>query len=241
MIPLRRFNEAGLHELNDAMDRVDAGEVVDFAPLVTDVALTEVLVNDPVVAVREFKNRRDAGAYLYELLSPHQVRIGDIERDRGLWAWLATAWIDLLAPATPSGTRNLKARARWIPMVHDYQKYYRHLLAGPYRIYRTHRDNPDRAMAVLATSVLRPGEVVEQFASRQGFITNPNLMEAVTALYFDATRGVLKQGAGGKGAGSARRLADVLQQFDMTWDIFGMSKDEIIELLPGEFSSFATN
>lgn len=237
-IPLRRFTAEGVATVNDALDRVDAGEVIDLAALLTDDRLTEVLDPQPVVHVRPFANRREAGECLYALLEPYETWISAIERDRGLWTWLALAWVDILAPAAADGTRRLKDRARWVAAVDDYRKYYRHLLAGPYRIYRAHKDDPGRAMAVLATVVERPGEVVEQFASRQELIINPNLMTAITTLYYDGSTGSLKPGAGGKAGGSARRLADVLQQFDVTWDIYGMPPYEILDLLPTEFDRF---
>ncbi len=238
-IALRRFTTTGMSAVQEALDRLDLGEVVNLQAILVDDRFTEVLIAGSVVDVRAFANRRQAGEYLYNLLVPLEDTITDIERDRGLWTWLALAWVDVLAPAEDDGTRRLKDRARWVAVVDDYRKYYRHLLAGPYRIYRAHKDDPERAMAVLATVVERPGEVVEQFASRQEMITNPNLMSAITSLYYDPATGRLKSGAGGKAHGSARRLVDVLQQFDVTWDIYGMEPDEILDLLPGEFHRFA--
>jgi hypothetical protein len=239
MIPLRRFNESGLAAMGEALDRLDLGEDVDIQTLLVDPALTETLSGIPTVEIKPFANRREAGEFFHHLLKPFEPQIGDIERDRGLWAWLALVWIDVLAPVDPStGRRTMKDRARWIPVVDDYRKYYRHLLAGPYRIYRAHHEDVDRAMAVLATPVQSPGEVVEQFASRQEIITNPNLMSAITALYYNPATRSLKRGAGGKGGGSSRRLADVLLQFDMTWDVYGMTRDEVINLLPQEFAKF---
>lgn len=238
-LALRRFTKAAMSSVAEALDRVDQGEVVDLVQLLEDPQLTEVIDAKTVVNVRPFSNRQDAAADLYHLLRPHEPAIADVEHDAALWTWLALAWIDILAPAETDGTRRLRARARWVANVDDYRKYYRHLLAGPYRIYRAHKDDPDRAMAVLATPVESPGDVVEQFASRQEIITNPNLMSAITALYYNPTTGKLKPGAAGKGGGSARRLVDVLQQFDVTWDIYGMEPGEIIGLLPGEFQRFA--
>ena len=91
---------------------------------------------------------------------------------------------------------------------------------------------------MLATPVEKPGEVVEQFASRQEMITSVSLMSAITALYYDPVKQQIKRGAAGKAGGSSRRLADVLGQFDVTWDIYGMPSDEILALLPGEFDRF---
>jgi hypothetical protein len=238
MIQLRRFNQAGIDAFGDALDRIEAGEDVDVRPLLTDSTLTECISSEPIVAVRTFPDRFEAARYFHELLAPFDKAGSDIERDKGLWAWLAAAWIDVLAPKDEAGNRKLRSRARWVPAVDDYKTYYRHLLAGPYRIYRAHKDNPSRVRAVLASAIEQPGDVVEQLASRQEIITSPSLMEAITTLYVLPDTGKLKSGAAGKGGGSARRLVDVIQQFDLTWDVYGMESSEFLGLLPSEFDRF---
>jgi hypothetical protein len=238
MIQLRKFNQAGIEAFEDALQHIGAGQDADISALLTDPALTEALSAEPVVEVRPFKDRFDAAQYFYTLLLPFEKALGDIERDKGLWAWLAAAWIDMLAPKDEAGSRKLRARPRWVPAVDDYKAYYRHLLAGPYRIYRAHHDDPSRAMVVLNTAVEQPGEVVEQLASRQEVITSPPLMSAITTLYYRETTGKLKSGAAGKGGGSARRLIDVIQQFDLTWDVYGLDPPEFLALLPAEFDRF---
>lgn len=239
MIALRRFTEAGIARFAEVLDELREGKNPDVAALVADESLAERLSEDDVVDVVPFENRRAAAEHMDQLLLPFESQLGDVERDRGLWAWLAAAWIDIIASKDDSGRRKIGASARWIPVTDDYRKYYRHLLAGPFRIYRAHRDNPDRAMAVLATEVGSPGEVVEQLASRQEIVTNRNLLDAITELYYDAESGSLKRGAAGKDAGGARRLAgDILVQLDLTWDIYGMDSGEILALLPDEFDRF---
>jgi hypothetical protein len=129
-------------------------------------------------------------------------------------------------------------QARYIPAVTDFQKRYRHLLAGPFRVFRTHRDNPARALVLLCGPVHKPGEIVEQIINRQEIISNPKAVEAATTIYFDARTGSFKRGAAGKGGGSARRFAEILNQFDVTWDLYWMSAAGILSKLPSEFDRF---
>ena len=238
MVPVRVFSPRGIGTFGRALDAMRDGEQIDVVAMRDDQALTETVPGGPGVDVRPFRDRFEAGKYFYELLEPHAAELGDIERNAGLWSWLALCWIDVLAPVGSDGSRPLREQARWIAFVDNYKRYYRHLLAGPYRIYKAHRDDPEVAMAVLATPVNRFGEVVEQFASRQEFIVNRNLLSAITKLYYDPSAHAIKRGAAGKGGGSARRLADVLNQFDLTWDIHGMPSDELLGLLPNEFARF---
>ena len=128
--------------------------------------------------------------------------------------------------------------ARFVLEADDFRTYYRHYLSGPWSIYDAHRDDPARAMGLLCSPPKKPGEVVEQIASNQNLVGSPSLVQAVSDLYLDPKTGGHKRGAAGSRGGSARRLARVFQQLDLTWDLQAMSAAEIIELLPAEFNKF---
>lgn len=158
--------------------------------------------------------------------------------DVGLWSWLALFHFDAICPADKSGDRFPRERAAYIPEPGNFRRYYRHLLLGPYLIFRAHNDDPARAQGLLCKPPNIIDEVVAQIASRYDYVTNPGIVGLTTELYFDPTKGTTKRGAGGKGSGSPRRLADVLKQLDLTWDLYGMQSVELIRLLPTEFRRF---
>ncbi len=91
---------------------------------------------------------------------------------------------------------------------------------------------------LLCTPPHRPGEVAEQLTARQEFVSNKGIVGAANRLYFDRESGGLTRGAAGRGPASARRLADVLAQLDVIWDLHAMTPDAIIGLLPREFDRF---
>jgi hypothetical protein len=161
-----------------------------------------------------------------------------VERDAGLWGWLSLYYFDQVCPKDVNGHRKVRERARYIPAVSDFRKYYRHLLAGPYRVYRAHRLAPDNALVLLCGPLHRPGEIVEQLIARQEIVTNPNAVGLATKIYYDASTGSFRRGAAAKGNGSARRLADVLNQFDVTWDLYWMAPARLLAKLPAEFEKF---
>jgi len=204
--------------------------------ILTDEAMSEPVQPESQIEQLNFSNRFEAANYLNEKLA--EAGIANLERDKGLWAWLSLFYFDQLCPLDENGLRKPGERARWILAVGDYRKYYRHLLAGPFRIYRAHRDNPDRAFALLCTPLNRPGDIVEQLASRQELVTNSAVMEAATALFVDDETRKPKRGAAGRGPGSARRLVDTLNQLDVTWDLYSMVAEDLLEMLPGEFDRF---
>jgi hypothetical protein len=207
--------------------------------ILDDETTSEPTEHDVDVEQRQFPNRLAAGKYLVETLS--SSRISDIGNVKGLWAWLSLFYFEQLCPVDKSGRRKPGQRARWIPAVGDFRKYYRHLLAGPYRIYRAHRDDPSRALSLLCGDLNTPGEIVEQLTSRQELVTNNAIVETATTLYVDPDTSQPKRGAAGKGPGSARRLADIMNQFDVTYDLYSMGAGDIIAMLPPEFKRFKPN
>ena len=227
---LRSFNSDGINRFEQFLESA-ARDPEDLRALLDDVSLSTRVCPEIEVEARTFVNRLAAGEYLYCVLG--DSKISNLDEDRGTWAWLSAFYFDQLCP---DGKKPGKVY-RWVPAVNSFRNYYRHLLAGPYFICRAHRDNPQHAMAALATPLHSPGDIVEQLASRQELVTNHSVMEAATKLYI-GENGRPKPRAAGRGAGSARRLADVLTQLDLTWDLYDLSVDKLLELLPPEFDEF---
>jgi hypothetical protein len=234
---VRRFKPAGVAKFEEYLGSLGAPTPPPCpVAILTQEDTSEPLEVDIEIEQKKFGSRLEAARYLDSTLSESGLR--NIERDSTLWAWLTLFYFDDLCPAAATGRRNPGETARYIPQPQNYQRYYRHLLVGPYRIFRAHRDNPERALAILGGPLDKPGELVEQFASRQELVTNRPLIQSVTTLYWDPQAKKPKRGAGGKGVGSPRRLADVLRQFDLTWDLYAMATENLLALLPKEFSKF---
>ena len=236
-VPLRRFTPQGIEVVAELLDRLKAGHSVDLDGLIDSPQLTEQISPDDSVELKFFVNRMDCARYMYELLEAHSEQIPYPEKDKGLWTWLAILFREQL---WKSGADKVGAIDRWILNSH-FQKYYRHLLAGPYFIYKTHEDNPNRALIALYTKVSAPGEIVESLQSRKDVVRFPSIMEALTKLYYDPVTGINKKGAASKTKGGSRRFIDVKNQFDLTFDFYGMTPDQILELLPKEFDRFRKN
>ena len=230
---LRKFNNEGIEQF--AQFRAlfpDGAAPADLESLLVDPSLSSEAEGTIDVVQKPFSTRFAMGEYLHGVFSTGAVP--RIDSDRGVWAWLSAYYFDQLCP--PNG--QLGDQARWVPAVGDFRKYYRHLLAGPYQIFRAHREDPSRARAVLANPAHTPGDVAEQLSSRQELVTNPSVMEAATRLYVATTTGSLKPGAAAHGSGSARRLVDVLNQLDLTWDLYSLTAEHLLDLLPPEFEKF---
>ncbi len=236
---LRRFNQSGIERFGEYRKQLLLEPTVTPPfEMLEDPSLTEV-VADVDVTPQRFAKRYHAGVYLNDLIASAGLDLP--EKDAGLWTWLTLFFFDEVCPADPaSGEREPRAEERLVPKIGNHQKFYRHLLLGPYLIVRAHRDDPQRAIALLHNPVWQPGEVPAQLAARKKLVTNAAVVGAATKLYYDAVNDELKQGAGSAVKGAPRRLAIVLDQFELTYYLYGLSADELIALLPKEFDRFRT-
>ncbi len=234
---LSRFNQVGISTFSEFLDKLERAPKTEIPEdLLTSPSFSEKLESDTDIEFYEYKTRFSIAGYLNTILN--ETGLPSLDRDIGLWSWLAAFFFNLLCPVDSSGKRKIGERARYIPELDNYKRYYRHLLLGPYLIYRTHKDNPERAMALLCGPLNKISEVDSQIAATQALITNKSVVELATRLYYDPRTKTTKTGSGGKGSGSPRRLVAVLGQFDKTWDLYASSVEELISLLPQEFNSF---
>lgn len=195
-------------------------------------AFTPTVQIDPV---RWFESRLDAGQYLVHLFAP--VDRSKIDHNAGLWSWLSLLYFDQLCPPTDGVRAPKRAYAYILPPLGDvdhHRHYYRHRLAGPYRIARLH---PGSARTLLSGHVSKFDDYNEQIASRQEFITNSGIVSALDLLYFDEERNRPKRGAAAntRKPGTLRRFVDVIQQLELTYDLYSMDGAEILDILPLEF------
>lgn len=153
----------------------------------------------------------------------------------GVWAWLTFVLRDIVFPRNAKGERQPGEVHRWYPSdPGDFQKAQRHLVRMPVVLAGTLGELADHLLCRPPSTL---PEIREQLTSQQDMF-NPEFQRAARLLYFDETKGGLKRGGGGKGAGTPRRLAKVRQQLDVTWNLFDLDAAHILGLLPKEFDRF---
>jgi len=79
---------------------------------------------------KQFPTRYSAAEYLDDTLA--KTGATDLERDVGLWAWLTLLYFEQICPTNKSGERELRERPAYLPEPQNFQRYYRHLLLGPF-------------------------------------------------------------------------------------------------------------
>ncbi|MEW6230104.1 MAG: hypothetical protein AB1700_18810 [Bacillota bacterium] len=231
---LRRLNSTGISRFVDWLDRLRAGKS-DPTPiyLLEDAECSGELEWDVDIDDRDFKNRYELGEYLVERLKVCDQRA--IQNDAGMWTWLALFWFDRLCPAEPGDSRKPLRNDNYI-LSDRHRDYHRHAIRTTWLFVREHGQT---VQFVFSNPLSKRGELTEQLTSRPYFLSCPGLMEAAKDLYSDPNRGTWKRGAAGSRAGSVRRFGLVLKQFELTYDLYSMKKDEILSILPfKEFTRF---
>lgn len=198
----------------------------------------EMIDEETEVMPHKFKTRFETARYLDSLIRNSGLR--NIEQDSAFWEALTLFYFDILCPPRKDKERKVGAREKYIPQTDRYDRYYKHLLLGPCLTYRAHRDKPERTIGLLCTPPHILDDLYENIAGRQELVSNPAVVEIVTRLYYNPDTKKRKPGAGGKDKdlGSPRRLVAILNQFDLTWDLYSATADELMNMLPQEFDKF---
>lgn len=235
---LSKLTHEGLNEFRVFLDEINDIDVSQRREEILNTMSVEVSDIECLPIASSPQSKIEATKYLTELLEGAKV---SPETDKALWAWLALYYFDAVHKKKSTGEYDLGVVNRWIPDFDNYQTYYRHLLAGPWNIYRQHNGDEAVIGGILAGEIHTPGDLFEQIASRQELATSAPILSVVSELYFDQEKRSLKKGSGSKGPGTPRRLSAVLDQFKMTYDFYAIEPSYLSGLLPKEFNRFKSN
>ncbi len=235
---IKMFNDAGINEFERVVGEIRAGTLKNVPE---DLLFSENFVTafEPIVNIEkvDFKNKNELIPYLVQELSLRGNK--QFYFNKGLWSWLAAFYFDNICPADGNGKKKVNETAFYV--LNDpknYTKFYRHLLAYPARVYS---ELEESSKIFLIGSFAKRGEITEQFGAYQEIALNKGIIDAANIMYWDNEKSNLKKGAAGKGGGSARRLVRIIRQYQMTYDLNSMQGNEIVNLLPNEFSKWLTN
>ena len=241
-IALRRFNIAGLSEFKHVLDALRAGDdnaEASLTALLDDEQFSEKVSPPVSFDTRTFRDRLEFAEYAFLQLGG--LDTGLVSADAGLWSWLTVLYFDQVCPTTSSGNRKVLKEPHYIfkegGTRFDFRNSYRHHLWLAWRVYSQNPTQPSQVLLRIPLSI-HP-EIAEQIAGRQEFLTVPCLLGAADLLYWDDGSGKVKSGVAGKTSpATIRRLALVAGQFDLTFDLYGMTGEEFVDLLPAEFDRF---
>jgi len=239
MIAIRIMTDEGENEFSNYFNQLKSDSGYPRPDLSTPPYSEEFCPRVMINETKQFQSKLELAKYLDDFFTQSNLKREDVLGRNGLWTWLAYLWFDQLAPFDNSGNRLIGEMAKYI-CSSDYRDYYRHFVAGPYMIYSLHGKNNSRIF--LYSPVYEHNDFIEQIASRQFLIAHRNLVEAFSILYLDSASGKPKRGAQSrKKPGNIRRFVRIVQQFELTYDLYEMRPEQIIDLLPPEFDAWRRN
>ncbi|WP_370277411.1 hypothetical protein [Pontibacterium sp.] len=230
----RKLNDYGVLKFERFIEDLRAGAKQNTPHfLLTDHGTSEPLEEPVDLGSGEFETRYDLGVHLVKGLSSvdTQPLIGDV----GFWSGLALYWFDQLCPVKADGSRNPSKSYNYI-LSQDYKHRPRHSVFTTWQLVEKY----DRDSWFLLSKGLHVrGELIEQLMARQYFLSCDGLIRAASQLYFDSDRKTFKRGASGRTSpGCVYRYVNWLKQIEINYDLFSMSADDFLSLMPAEFDRF---
>jgi hypothetical protein len=238
---VRSLNDRGMEAFREFLRRIrDGAEFQESPALLYADDTSRPLARAIRIEPQTFASKFDAASYLAGILAP--LESPALAGDAGLWSWLALFYFDQLSPIGADGGRRPRHDYHYIPpspstgsKTSNWTRD-RHLLAGPYKLYRMHGRH---ARLLLYPPVHQHGRFVYDLGWRHDLITNRGLVEAIDTLYWNPKTNRPRRGATMPSLpGNLRRLITVAQQLDFNYDLYGMTASEILALLPAEFDEW---
>jgi hypothetical protein len=229
---VRVLNEEGLAEYRAFLSALRVKPTLD-APfhLLSDGNFSEPFEIEVEVEQIGFDTPFALGSYLVEKLASCEDRL--ISRNSGLWNWLALLYFDSICKKTNTGVRKVLEDAVYLlDSGFSFRKYYRHAARTPWLSVKEHGVY-SKVLLLTAGRGIR-SDISEQLGAHQDIFSNPTIIQVAYRLYFDEGANKIKHGLGKKG-GSPRRLASLVRQLELTYDLRDCAVIRFNELLPKEF------
>lgn len=234
---VKRLNEYGISEFERFINNCREGNYQNIPMyLLEDKRSSEDIGINLNVDKSMFSSRYEIGAYLSSLLDGENIQ--QLIGDRGFWTWFGLYWFDQLCPKSKGGQLKPSMAYNYV-LSNNYNHRPRHAVYMTWQLVDRYGED---VKFMLSKEPSTRGELTEQMMARQEILTSEGVIRLASSLYYDKNTGIFKKGAAArKSPGCVARYVSWLQQLQVTYDIFSMSKEDLKELLPKEFSKFTNS
>ena len=231
-VPARELTATGIERAQRFLAGVRARPAGPWTPpreLLFGNRNSRPLSNAPALAQRRFATRREVGAYLSPRLRPIRHQIVD---RASFWSWLGIFYFE--------GTlRVVDGAARLSPLDETFvidpgdpgsrRVMSRHYLRAAWRLFEAHGEE---AAFLLDQAPAARGAIANRVLISQRIFNSTGLVPLILRLY--TRNGRLKPGFQYR-SGGLEHLGRVLDQLERTHDVYHMSPDAVIRILPADF------
>ena len=213
-----------------------------LSELLSDPRYAEPLEQEAYVESRAFADRREAGQYLAQQLES-VAAAGGIENSH-MWSWLGMFYLEAITTHDSDSTRRVREYPETAHLIdsigRDSRDRSHHRLKIAYDVWTRYGDDAwlllNDPVSSMSQFTLRMVQAPEIFRAR-------GVVPLAHMLYADRATGRLRKSAGGMDnatapPGSVPRLLQVLNHLSLTYDVYGMTANDLLRLLPQEFDRF---
>jgi len=232
----RRFTDEGLTRFREYLERLrdDDPKLDPPTDLLEDGRFSEPLQQSIEAEPTPFAKRMDFACWLHDAATAAGAEIP--RTDTHFWAWLSLALFDSVCPAKLDGSRRAKETPRYIPILDNPRRYYRHALLGPYLVYKQFEKNPEIAAPLLCGTLVKLHDEAYRLFVENQLLVHASAVNTLRLLYYDPAQNKIRRNAQSKKApGSIRRLVKVIGQYARTFDLDIVPTESLIDMLPTEF------
>jgi hypothetical protein len=239
MIDVRRLTAEGMTEFK----RWLVAATPDSSPddIMHSDDYSEPFADRKIDLAKQFESRYDLGRYLCDVFTGRRPAELLAPEADGMWAWICGVYFTQLAA---NGVRKAE---HYVPIRKGAvgSLLHRNAARTAFELVVTHGEN---ARFTLQQKVHTHGQLLESLSASQGVVRNHGFFAAAAKMYV-APDGKIKKGATNKpkkpkdrkpgdqsGKGSIRRLPLALRRLDLTYDVDALTADQLIQLLPKEYS-----
>ena len=181
------------------------------------------------VEPRTFRTRRDAAEYFAPKLAP--IRHLAVDNAR-LWSWLGMYYFAKTVKVDGDKMRLSPVDETFVVEHKERRSYllrYRHYLWGAWRLYENHGESVG---FLLDQELISFGDIAERSLGSIRLFNSTGIIQLIIRLY---THGNQQKRGFNRSSGGLRHLIRVLDQLERTYDVYGMSPEALIKVLPEEF------
>ena len=238
---VRSFNPLGIQAFNAYLRVYDdpTSSKSDLARILTDSKYTTTFDRRLDFDYERTASKRSLAKSVCDVFATARYKDLPLEptaENLGMWSWLAATVFDVVRGRPKLGARHYYVLSPDTPQLRF--RLLTHRVAGPARIYWLFRDRPEDARLPLSGVAYQRGSDMNEFATRKEFVQNRSVMAVANRLYYNARGARAKSGRHGDpetSPGTIGRFISVVRQLDLTYDLYAMSPEQILDLLPPEF------
>ena len=231
----REFTARGIAQARQFLDEVRNNPKGRKSPpkeLLQGPEFTRPFRGELTVDVRghPFASRREIGEYLAPRLKPFQTWIAD---RTSFWSWLGMFHFEDTVRIVDGAVKLSPLDETFVIDPLDKQNLrgmHRHYLRAAWQVYEVHGED---AAFLLDDAPWERGFIADRILQSQRIFNSAGIVPLILGLYTEGDRP--KRGFQRR-PGGLRHLLRVLDQLERTHDIYGMTPDALVRILPTEFA-----